>query len=940
MLRRIIKLETLLGCGLTAMTVFTGCVSERYDYDMRQPEDGSGLVLEISGLRTRASASDFTEAEKLVRSVDLFFYPEGADDATEAIYYVRTGVTMNTENQITSNYGKIRVNIKPEELFTGTETSCRVYAAVNTGETDGAGLITLGALKNLKTVCSDWIVKDCLDENGDLSEFGGFVMFTINPEGDQVLLVNENGNDKIKGTIIVDKLISKIDLLLGFGASGTETNIDTWRIVAANPNEPGSAARSWKVYQPSAADRREGDESVFGDAAEVYIVNGVRAARLGGCFGADGTLLTDLSEDDYFDLWDEDEENDDNDFMNYAHGFKYNGSSSSKATHPYWVEAPFYTYPNSWSDGVLNTTTYLILKVNWIPEDGDGANAEDELLETYYKVPLNKDEGPNQNKILSNRHYSVKVKINTLGGLHFGEPLLLDDCSYEIIPWDRLELDAKLRETRYLEVRQDVVDRDGTHYTGIMNNSEVITIPFYSSHKVEIREATVTYYDFQYTVKGEGEDEVKPTSRITNIDNPTAIGAFTLTEDLLDTDTPGIFIDEINSRIVIQHKFHPIQLSGDRYVHVTSNQGSGRDRVLAEPYSPYDFHIVLKHKDSPQTFELDEIDVRQYPARYVEITQNPGGPGERPWLDFTGATTRQYGYVIINGARNNFGGADGIRTGWFSSWTGDIMGYTENPMMYIVNVTNLNEADAPLHIGDPRTIYIDNNLTTAQEQSGGHGNIIESIEHYTYADLLPRTDDDTTPASWSTNALGWENHANVSPERRLTYYYPTNETPLEEYRYMVSPRFRVGSSYGNAGQSINRNDARKRCASYQEHRYPAGRWRLPTVGELTFMARLSQQNVIPPLFSDGQDYWSSHGLYTVTGADVSLQIQARISGNEGKGLTIKGYVRCVYDEWYWQDRNGEPDIISFDLANSTSGDFRWGDKKKNNPQTQPELETE
>ena len=963
MLNRIIKLATVLSCGLTVMTGLIGCVSERIDIE--QPEEGGiGLVLEIGSLKSRAehSGTEFTKAEKLVKTVDLFFFAADAGDETQCTYYIRTNVAMNTE-EAESNKGKIRINVEPKDLFMGDATTCKVYAVVNTDaakQESNTPTITLGKLKDTMTSTSDWIIKEYLDEDGDLADFEGFVMFTANPYGDEVTLgTDAKGDPEITGTVIVDKLISKIDLFLGFGAADNTDSVYDWTITAANPNGTDTGQTTWKVYIPTAEEKDDDDESVFGDAVELYIVNGVKAARLGGAFDGD-KFLTPLKEEDYFDLWAEDTEHDDNDFMNYAHGFadNDNASASDKTKYPYIVESPFYTYPNSWSDGVLNTDTYLILKVNWIPDEED-VNVKEELLETYYKVPLNKGEGTDQNKILSNKHYRVKVKINTLGGLHFGEPLLLDDCSYEVIPWQNKKLDAKLRETRYLEVRQTVSDRDGTVYTGIMNNSDRIEIPFYSSHKVEIRSAKMTYYDFQYAVVDTTTGDVKPTDRTEEINTETKIKAFTLTEDLLGTDTPGIYIDEIGGRIILQHLFHPIELSGDRYVHVTTNKGSGQTRVLAETYSPFDFEIELKHKghmnDDPEgtDFELDKITVRQYPARYVEITKNQGGPPERPWLDFTGATTRNYGYVLINGARDNFGGASGIRTGWFNSWTGGILGYTENPMMYIVNVTNLNPEDVeeyPLRIGDPRMIYTSNNLFTPQEKTGTEGTF--GSDHYTYEPLPVRNEDDNTPASWSYSAKGWFNHNDTEPARQLTDYYPTNETPINEYRYMVSPSFRIGSSYGNAGESFGRVRARKRCASYQEENYPAGRWRLPTPGELFFMVKLSQENVIPPLFSENENYWTSHGLYKVRSKTITEQRAAegafsgleRVSnGDEGGSLilgtghyVIKGYTRCVYDEWYWKAPvDGKPDILNFELKNNASNDFRWGDKKKNNPQVQP-----
>lgn len=945
-----IKTFIVLACSLGATAGFMSCVDESYDLD-RAASDGKGLFLVIGGLGTRATGAEFTEAEKLVKSIDLFFYSATADDETAPVYYMRTNVAMDSEssgtNQITSNKGKIRLTMEPEELFPNGATSLRVYAAVNVSETEDASTLTIGQLKDQMTTSSDWIIKEYLDENGNLSTFEGFAMFTNDPNGDQVTLsYDEDGKAVITGIVKVDKLMSKIDLFVGFGPSGENRSIDDWTITAPDPNNPSAGTREWKVYRPSDSEKQPGDESVFGDEMEVFIVNGVNTARLGGAFEPDGTFIPKLTEDNYFDLWDIDEGSSTNDFMNYAHGVKDNPSTASSAAYPYMVEAPFYTYPNSWTDGLLNTDTHLILKVNWVPVDGNPSDAHQELVETYYKVPLNKTEGTDQNKIISNKHYSVKVKINTLGGLHFGEPIALDDCSFEVIPWNNIELDAKLRETRYLEVRQDVVDRDGTHYTAVMNNVQTISIPFYSSHKVEIREARIRWYDFLQTQIV--NEEVIPTNRDTNISSAAERQAFTITEDLLDSDTPGVFIDEINSRIIIQHQFHPIELKNNasRYNHVTSttSTGSGSKKVYThkDPYSPFDIYIELKHKNymdtdpSGQDFKLDKIYVRQYPARYIEPTFNPGGGKEGTW-----GFEKKYGHVLVNNSRSTLGNVGGIDAGFFTGIGAAWFGVTDNPVMYVVNVTTLSDEDLnpyPLHLGDPRMLYISNDLWTQQEKTGSKG---ISNDHYTYEPLSAFTEN-TADASWSVEADTWVNHQ-AGSSRKMRFYYPTNETPVNEYRYMVSPRFRIASSYGNASQAIGRVRARKRCASYQEDRYPAGRWRLPTPGEMFYMVQLSQLGIIPELFSD-EPYWTSHGLYKIGTRSVTEQKAAEgiFSGREtanGENSTtsgnyvIKGYTRCVYDEWYWQDYDGTPDIITTAFP-SNNGKFYWGDKVKDNPQNQ------
>ena len=129
---------------------------------------------------------------------------------------------------------------------------------------------------------------------------------------------------------------------------------------------------------------------------------------------------------------------------------------------------------------------------------------------------------------------------------------------------------------------------------------------------------------------------------------------------------------------------------------------------------------------------------------------------------------------------------------------------------------------------------------------------------------------------------------------------------------MIAPKFRVASSYG-VTTSGSYADRQRRCASYQEDGYPAGRWRMPTKAELEYIVLLSAKGFIPKLFnvngdSAGNDYWSAHGL-TEPQSDGTVKITETQTGSYS--------VRCVYDEWYWG---------SGQIANKST--FTWGDKQR------------
>ena len=183
--------------------------------------------------------------------------------------------------------------------------------------------------------------------------------------------------------------------------------------------------------------------------------------------------------------------------------------------------------------------------------------------------------------------------------------------------------------------------------------------------------------------------------------------------------------------------------------------------------------------------------------------------------------------------------------------------------------------------------------------------------------VLPASTNDVLadPRSSTVNNLsGWNPAIASAPgienrnvNRKLTNYYPTIET--QDGWNIIAPKFRIASSYG-VTNDISYANAQKRCASYQEDGYPAGRWRLPTQAEIEFIVRLSADGVIPVLFSPGNNYWCAGG---------------RANPIQGGGVTITpstgnntGPVRCVYDEWYWENS-------AYPRLPGNTVTFTWGD---------------
>ena len=300
------------------------------------------------------------------------------------------------------------------------------------------------------------------------------------------------------------------------------------------------------------------------------------------------------------------------------------------------------------------------------------------------------------------------------------------------------------------------------------------------------------------------------------------------------------------------YTLEPKVVDGQNYIyfeHSLDNEWSDTDKSY--DYVPYTLELDIKHEDNPDFIE--HITIVQYPAIYVVANLNSDYKKD----DNENNDNSNNGYVKVNNSTDSYGNVTGLGSA-----------ENANPNMYTITTTVL-PSRVNYVIGDPRISVINNNL-------GDNNN------------------------NWSTNAptLPISNS-----NRKLLYYYPTDDSSNK--KNLISPQFRIASSYG-VTSSITFDNARKRCASYQEDGYPAGRWRIPTYAEVEYIVKLSAEAKIPKLFNDGGSYWAANKSICkpshTNGGSVSIG-----SGNSA-------YVRCVYDEWYWTDK-------------CDKGTFTWGDRE-------------
>ena len=241
------------------------------------------------------------------------------------------------------------------------------------------------------------------------------------------------------------------------------------------------------------------------------------------------------------------------------------------------------------------------------------------------------------------------------------------------------------------------------------------------------------------------------------------------------------------------------------------------------------------------------------------------------------------------------------------------------PAMYIVGENN--DGDDDLSGGGVNRFingYWKVGETAYDDHSGwGGGNYIGSVSEL--------GGNNSNPNLYTIHISSFsDNTYAIGDPREETVYDFDGDLDATEYRrtsqdagHIIAPAYKVASSWGKTTY-LSYDEAVKRCASYQEAGYPAGRWRIPTRSEVEYIVGLSEEKKIPRLFGEAgstTDYWVSSGKYNTENG---------FREDFTSGYYNQVFVRCVYDVWYWGDADIEND--SNNPNNSlTNTDFVWGD---------------
>jgi len=281
--------------------------------------------------------------------------------------------------------------------------------------------------------------------------------------------------------------------------------------------------------------------------------------------------------------------------------------------------------------------------------------------------------------------------------------------------------------------------------------------------------------------------------------------------------------------------------------------------------APYTITFTIRHADDTRYSET--VTIVQYPSIIISIPYTPRKASDYNYYTFVNGK-RYDDYDYYNEIKDN----SGLSLGSLPTSATAVSG-NANPNMYLIKTTVL-PADYDYMLGDPRVTDIDN------------------LGDYR-----------RNPGQWSASETSVQSSYY---DRYISYYHPAKDDGTADN--IIAPEFRIASSFG-ATSPLSYQGAKERCASYQEFGYPAGRWRLMTFAEASYIARLSSDHKIPTLLSEKTNYWVSGGyVYINTKGAPTPHHSTTVSGDV--------FVRCVYDEWYWKN-------TTYPTVNNTT--FTWGD---------------
>ncbi len=825
--------------------LLASCVEGNFDDSLM--DDGMTVLFRVDGLApaTRAGISGTREGEdnwneNLIQSVHLFLYPK--DKTNEpAVFYEK--ITPDPRTYSTGSFNTlVDINVGQLESLFPSANTCHAFAIANVTDEWISALpdTKLATIMNASLPLNKFGSQANTDHKQTSFIFDGYNSLTLRSMSQTRAVV---------GTIPLYRAAAKFTLQVHVP--------DTIHVMVdyvdnADNNKKKRAAQIWRpaVYK-----------NLGTPQVEAYFEYGMPQAKAGVRYDPETYIV-------------------DGDAFGASNFFTYNKNRMKYWRHvegvdtdvdvegvnivtdgglKYMISDPSYTYPQTWTEG-LETEPFYKLCLPWSLDevmevygsvDGDGKLVPDQVTsqagvsptfkQFYYKIVfpmVDYTVTPHKGTILSNNWYKLKLKVGVLGSETDDAAVSLES-TYMVANWQNqseVVEQAEVGNARYLSVANNFYE---------MYNTVNLAIPYTSSDDCEIVSAVwrQPYYGTSTSSQYTNDTELGCKVRRVVIfnDSGTAVNADGWSFDISDGKT-----------IRLTHS-------------LVNTLGSGMDAT------PYYIDFTIRHKDAHSYSKT--IRVIQYPSLYIKTL-----PGGAVFVD--GYYRRVYGTEKPDTGGSGNGNGPFSHTGTFypGGNSGNYGGARVTPYGNLANSDPSSQRDMTIinvsafSSGDDTFSYSLNGTQTF---------------HYIIADPRVPWGSDSIISNWDLTPYLWRDGT--------TKNWTTGNIMLSTNRQdIIAPAFMLASEWGRQGDGESSFETVvKRCATYQEAGYPAGRWRVPTMAEAQYTIALQRYGCIGELYKGGT-YWVSNGLTVTRDGSVA---------NGGGNST-----RCVYDVWYW----GEDPVSEYD----------------------------
>ena len=447
-------------------------------------------------------------------------------------------------------------------------------------------------------------------------------------------------------------------------------------------------------------------------------------------------------------------------------------------------------------------------------------------------------------KLQSNYFYRMYMKIETVGSTDNTTPVDITPSGYRIQPWGEVKVNTHKDVTGDL-YRYTYLVVDPTSV--VLNNTSTTTL-HYSSSSALTKDTKITKVEYN------------------SYETPGQVTHHTLTaDDLAKLTTNRYELDYTSTPGQIRFTHN---VDDGTYAAKTITIQVANDDGLSELVTITQYPAIYMH-----TFMGDNVFVDGYFSHVADPASSIGDAISN-WYSSGYYNSVNYGNIRTSGGSyytyyqntQNVTVPYGSMVKALAQTSGGIV----NNSITEITVTSFNsnngfyEANGTKYyyqIGDPRT--------NANYSSSDLQPYLTKQEYDNYYGVYW-----LTLTSWGDNAAKIKKASNT--------------------KTIIAPQFFVSSGW-NSSTSVTFANAQKRAATYQEAGYSAGRWRLPTEAEIMFITARQREGVIPVLFAmdSSSNYWASSGRLYRNGQFYDASSNAQ------------GYMRFVYDTWYWGATAGD-----------------------------------